>query len=209
MVGHHSWFGEEASFGFGFPFVLLGLAHSIHVPSVLLHLARFKPPPAPFFRNHGVLVVPWSSKVVWMPLSPMDFFARGLQTSWSQGHPRATGGFRGIVRPLPRVWLHDAPHPFLVGLVHYYKIQLHHLNPNGVQVSTHGDLHGIVRGVPWDGPSYSPLEPFLLGQAASCKVGVGCTGGDDAYWLHDYPLVRGMVKFVKDDRRCSTRGYTT
>lgn len=22
-------------------------------------------------------------------------------------------------------------HPFLVGLIHHYKIQLHHLNPNG------------------------------------------------------------------------------
>lgn len=25
------------------------------------------------------------------------------------------------------------PHLFLVGLLHYYKIQLHHLNPNGIQ----------------------------------------------------------------------------
>jgi hypothetical protein len=28
------------------------------------------------------------------------------------------------------------PHPFLVGLLQYYKIQLHHLNPNGVQHMT-------------------------------------------------------------------------
>lgn len=28
------------------------------------------------------------------------------------------------------------PHPFLVGLLHYYKIQVHHLNPNGIQHMT-------------------------------------------------------------------------
>jgi hypothetical protein len=25
------------------------------------------------------------------------------------------------------------PHRFLLGILHYYKIQLHHLNPNGIQ----------------------------------------------------------------------------
>jgi hypothetical protein len=24
------------------------------------------------------------------------------------------------------------PHHFLLGILHYYKIQLHHLNPNGI-----------------------------------------------------------------------------
>jgi hypothetical protein len=48
---------------------------------------------------------------------------------------------RGFVMPL---------HPFLVGLLHYYKIQLHHLNLNEIQhMATFMTLHeGYLRVVP-------------------------------------------------------------
>ena len=40
---------------------------------------------------------------------------------------------RGVVRPLPHAWAHDPCPQIPPGLLHFYKIKLQHLNPNGIQ----------------------------------------------------------------------------
>jgi hypothetical protein len=59
------------------------------------------------------------------------------------------------------------PHPFLVGLLHHYKIQLHHLNPNGVQhMAAFGTLcEGYLRMFP-----HFCLWCYFLSAKLLCKL---------------------------------------
>jgi hypothetical protein len=53
--------------------------------------------------------------------------------TWRQGGADATRWLHCLLHPLPRVRAHGFPHRFLRGLLHHYKIELQHLNPNGIQ----------------------------------------------------------------------------